>query len=62
MQNYEKEAYLYGGANAHEYAMSIGKHDLATFTPDEWLMFCKCMCENYHMKHIELSIEDNITF
>ena len=54
MEEEEKEAYLYGGMNAHEYAQSIGKQDLATFTTGEWLTFCECMCKNYHLKHSEV--------
>ena len=57
MEDFEKEAYLYGGMNAHEYAQSIGKHDLATFTAEEWLTFCECMCKNYHLKHAVLMSE-----
>ena len=50
----QKDAYLHGGLNAHEYAMEIGKTDLTLFTPQEWLTFCECMCRNYHHKIIEL--------
>lgn len=50
------EAYHHGGQNAHEYALSIGKHDLATFTAEEWETFCECMCKNYHLKYIELNV------
>jgi len=59
MEEHEKEAYLYGGMNAHEYAQSIGKRDLATFTANEWLTFCGCMCKNYHNKHIALTSDEN---
>ncbi len=50
LENYEKRAYLYGGQMAYEYAKEIGKHDLTTFTGDEWLTFCECMCHNYHLE------------
>ncbi len=50
----ENKAYLHGGLNAFEYAKEIGKHDLATFTAEEWGIFCHCMCKNYHMKLVEL--------
>ena len=56
MEEDQKQAYLYGGMNAHEYAQSIGKHDLATFTADEWLTFCECMCKNYHAKLVEQNV------
>lgn len=54
----EQAAYLYGGANAAEYAKSIGKHDLATLTGEEWLTFCECLCKNYHLKFLELTKDD----
>lgn len=50
-----RAAYIYGGNMAAEYAKSIGKHDLATLTGDEWLTFCECMCKNYHSKFLELT-------
>ena len=55
MESNEKDAYIYGGQMAAEYAKSIGKSDLASFTGEEWLTFCECMCKNYHNKYIELS-------
>ena len=54
MEDEEREAYLYGGLNAHEYATSIGKSDLADLTSDQWITFCECMCKNYHSKYNEL--------
>ncbi len=53
-QEIEIDAYSYAGNEAHKYAQSIGKHDLATFTADEWVLFCKIMCEKYQEKIIEL--------
>ena len=47
MTGKEKGAYLYAGSHAHEFMAEIGKHDLATLTADEWLIFCQCMCKNY---------------
>lgn len=50
-----RAAYIHGGNMAAEYAKSIGKHDLATLTGDEWLTFCECLCKNYHSKFLELT-------
>lgn len=60
MEENERQAYIYGGQMAAEYAKSIGKHDLATFTGEEWLTFCECMCKNYSQKIAEL--DDEIPF
>ena len=60
MEEEEKQSYLHGGNNAAEYMKSIGKHDLATLSGDEWLTFCKCMCKNYHSKFIELTGQKNL--
>jgi len=53
MEDEEKRAYLHGGLNACEYAKSIGKTDLATFTGEEWLTFCECMCKNFHQEFMK---------
>ena len=54
MDSIEGQAYIEGGIEAHAYAKSIGKTDLATFTALEYLIFCECMCKAYTLKHAEL--------
>ena len=42
-----KKKYLAAGDAGFDYAKSIGKSDLASFTEEEWLYFCESICEGY---------------
>lgn len=55
MEYNEKNACIEGGKKAFEYAKSIGKSDLASFTGEEWNVFCECMCKGYHMAQKEIA-------
>ena len=50
-----KEAYIEGGNQAFEYAKSINKKDLSTFTADEWVTFCECLCKGYDSKLLDIT-------
>lgn len=42
-----------GGKQGGAYLQSINKYDLRTLSKQEWITFCACVCENYHMAQIE---------
>lgn len=43
----EKAAFVHGGAMGGEYLDSIGKTDLETLDPDEWLTFIEAVVTGY---------------
>lgn len=54
IQDWEREAVLYGGSMGGEYLESIKVFDLAKLTPSQWETFCEVVCMNYHAKRVEL--------
>ena len=43
----EKAAFVHGGAMGGEYLDSIGKTDLGTLKPEEWLTFIEAVVTGY---------------
>lgn len=43
----EKAAFVHGGTMGGEYLDSIGKTDLETLNPDEWLTFIEAVVTGY---------------
>ena len=43
----EKAAFVHGGAMGGEYLDSIGKTDLETLKPEEWLTFIEAVVSGY---------------
>ena len=53
MEEFEKKAVEAGGKMGGEYLESIGKFNLMELSREEWLIFCECVCKEYHEKHAE---------
>ena len=58
----EKAAFVHGGAMGGEYLDSIGKTDLETLNPDEWLTFIEAVVTGYcdHLRALSQRDEQHL--
>ena len=51
----QQSAINYAGQMGGEYLDSIKKYDLRYLTQDEWSVFTQVVCNNYHLRLVELA-------
>lgn len=51
MEDWEIKCAELGGKMGGEYLQSIGKFNLIELSKEEWLIFCQCICKEFHRAH-----------